>query len=780
MKITFLGADVPLSKKFTEIAPGQYKEESYPHAACFNSINRSVDSLREYSDTIIAAAGEGLCLLKGNVTRDLHGESRAGSTDAAEATEWICLDVDYPVIGKDPAVFLHSLSDVFRGASFLFQYSSGHRIKDNEGWRGHFFLMLDAPESPQALKAWLLHLNLHTPLQEHVGLSASGGALTYPLDITTCQNDKLLYIAPPTCVGFEDPVEERFHLHVGDTERLKLDLSGIRAAANEESKKRKIMDLRKRADLPVKTIKTTQVQGWEVMTNPDPVTVTSKKEERGFVYLNLNGGDSWGYFFPKDKPDILFNFKGEPALRMKDVDREIYNEYRRSVEVDQATSADPRPFGFLWPEDDQYYRGFAVPETKEILWLKPTGSKAKLKDFYVQNGIEPGRGWAVDEWQLKFDPSIEGYADFGKKEVNTYRQTTFMKEATHTTSGVPATIDRVLSSVCVEEDIKRYFLNWLAYIFQTRKKTNTAWIFQGVQGTGKGVLFTYILSPLMGRQYCHEMTMDRLDDDFNAYLAENLILFIDEANIGDSRNGERLLNRIKNLITEPELHIRAMRTNAVLRDNYSNVILASNYDEIIPLEPTDRRFNVAPRQETPITLEYEDIVQIGRELPGFANFLHSYTVEHSKIHRILITDARQRLIDVSKTTVDNFFHAIRDGNLSYFTQYLDPAVKSDSDGLRYHDFALAVTRWVDHVGKECNIPRNELRACYQYLQGTTIAATKFNRMCRKYNIEAVPIRTDGQVTRGLSAQLWKLPEEELEAIKETENSNVIHLAKKVD
>jgi hypothetical protein len=39
------------------------------------------------------------------------------------------------------------------------------------------------------------------------------------------------------------------------------------------------------------------------------------KMERGFVYFNLNGGDSWAYYHPIDNPTFIRNFKGEPMYR---------------------------------------------------------------------------------------------------------------------------------------------------------------------------------------------------------------------------------------------------------------------------------------------------------------------------------------------------------------------------------------------------------------------------------------------------------------------------------
>ena len=327
MKVNCLGADTPLSKTYEEIAPGNYKETSYPHVARFTSIDKQIDDLATFYATTIAAANEGLCLLKGRLDRPLIDESRAGHTNSTEPTEWLCLDVDLEITDVNPVEFLERLDPVFKDVSFVFQYSAGQDIKTHQGWRGHYFILLEFPQSPQALKQWLIARNLSIPmLDANIRLSASGGALIYPLDVTTCQNDKLIYIAPPTCKNFDDPVTERFLLFERSAERAALRATAS-AAQNGVLQASRIKQLRDAAGLKPKDFKLVQHQGWDIITNPDPVTVTGKKEARDFVYLNLNSGDSWGYYFPVTNPDILYNFKGEPCMYMWDVDKKIYNEY---------------------------------------------------------------------------------------------------------------------------------------------------------------------------------------------------------------------------------------------------------------------------------------------------------------------------------------------------------------------------------------------------------------------------------------------------------------------
>ena len=71
-------------------------------------------------------------------------------------------------------------------------------------------MLLEDEVVPTQLKEWLLYLNLTVPiLRSHIRLNKARTVLRWPLDITACQNDKLLYIAPPSLEGLEDGFDRR-------------------------------------------------------------------------------------------------------------------------------------------------------------------------------------------------------------------------------------------------------------------------------------------------------------------------------------------------------------------------------------------------------------------------------------------------------------------------------------------------------------------------------------------------------------------------------------------
>ena len=102
-----------------------------------------------------------------------------------------------------------------------------------------------------------------------------------------------------------------------------------------------------------------------------------------------------------------------------------------------------------------------------------------------------------------------------------------------------------------------HFMNWLAYIYQYRKKTMTAWIFTGIPGTGKGLFVHKILKPLFGEQQTPMRALENIEEQFNLYMRTALFLVVDEFRMADSGSVGKMADKLKHQITEPNLTIRA-------------------------------------------------------------------------------------------------------------------------------------------------------------------------------------------------------------------------------
>ena len=218
MQITFLSADRPLTKSYTKLPDGTISKSSYPHAYEFTSHVEAVTDLPGFLAALNKHAAVGNCILKGIPTKTLVKESRAGSTNTQDATQWLCFDIDgipdvvttttaNGMVISSPYTLENFMQEIgLPTTSYVVQWSASYGI-ENKFIRCHVFVLMDRAVSAPLIKQWLIHINHSVAtLKASQQLTKTGNSLTWPLDITTCQNDKLLYITPPVLKGIKNPL----------------------------------------------------------------------------------------------------------------------------------------------------------------------------------------------------------------------------------------------------------------------------------------------------------------------------------------------------------------------------------------------------------------------------------------------------------------------------------------------------------------------------------------------------------------------------------------------
>jgi len=330
MQLTFLAASdgTRMAKSFA-LSSGSVVTTPYPLVKRFWSFARNAADLNELFALLVTHGEAGHCLLKGQLDRPLRHASRAGRTDPNTPTDLLVLDLDTDHGFESIDHFLEAIG--LGGVSYCLHHSSSAGITSAIGLRAHVFVQLSSPVAPAQLKRWLRHLNLNVPaLREQVRLSANGMTPRWPLDVTSCQNDKLLFIADPVVDGLEDPLAgRRFELCQRGIESIDLRPEHLNPGALQREADAQVSELRARAGLPERRARYVTLPGRErLLANPEPATVTGVRRARGFVYLNLNGGGSWAYFFPESNPEVLYSFKGEPPVRLADIAPRLWDQVR--------------------------------------------------------------------------------------------------------------------------------------------------------------------------------------------------------------------------------------------------------------------------------------------------------------------------------------------------------------------------------------------------------------------------------------------------------------------
>lgn len=749
MKITFLAADVPLTKTFT-LENGEIQKQGHPQLVSCTSFEEEAATLADFYVALRAHAELGHCLLKGNVTRRLVGESRAGTTEPNAPTRWMCLDLDgLKHIGSvDEFMASVGLGD----ASYIVQYSSSMGVLPGKGLSAHVFVLLDREHLPDALKQWLKAKNFAVDgLRRGLSLTRTGNALRWTLDVSTCQNDKLIYIAPPLIgPGVIDSFDgERIRLVRKARETVALDSFGISAEANRASEQRTLDQLRAEKGLEKKPWDRAKIShGVTYMPKPDVATLTGLREERGFVYMNLNGGDSWAYYHPKDNPTFIHNFKGEPVFKTAELLPEYWASLRREQRAERRDDREYMVFRD-W-EGSTYYNAVYDARADELRVAAAKG-KEQVLEWLAEHGQPIPE--VVETWDMAFDALNPKRFDRKQKWLNTYQpselERRYRKEHPEVRD-MPAVARKWwLHALGGDERALGRLVNWCACLVQFKEAVRTAWYLQGVEGTGKGIIFNFYLKAMLGPTNVVEKRITELDTEFTGFLEGKLLLFVDDTpDVEAQKAAEVLSSFFRNLITEPSISVRHMRQMHRVVKNWLSIIVTSNRTGIT-IGPTDRRWNIAPHQPVqPPKPDEAEIREIEASVWPMYCYLMQYPADRQLARTALDNEAKRSLAARSVNTIEEFARALIEGNYGYF----EAAISVDPKGMFASQAALAAEykALVERMKAADRLTRDEIHTLCQWLLGPSCpsGATKFGKMLSYHN---VPMKVIKDKATGRSA-----------------------------
>lgn len=821
MRVTFLGA--ANGRNLSKHHDGENKFTPYPHVKKVTSYEHDINNIAELYDTVVEHAGVGHCLLKGNLKRPLVKESRAGTTDRAQPTNLLVLDFDgISLPGHNFAPYWNIDSTKFKGiaeallrcmpselqnVSYIAQASSSIGFKNN-AISMHIFMLLDVPLPTKTIKLWLQHINYTNDLfKNQLKLSVNGQSLKYPLDISVADASKLIFIAPPS---FEDASKDPFasaadRIVLVDKQNSRLQLANLvtnlspqQVYENGQSIKDKLREtngLRKIAE----KIKVMDIdkQPHEVLLNPDRMSIViADTTNSPFIRCNINGGDSNAYWFNLENPTYMHNFKGEPIFLIEQADSDFYksifdlfdDKMRKEGKADY-------PVVFRDFNTDTYWNGIYNPNINEFETLKPT-SRQSIEDFMRSHG-RPAPDFVPDA-DMSFDPTNTGpTVDLTSVpyRVNTFKRTMFMNNAIKPSEPLEMgyvskiqdkcpTIYKLMKHILGDgqQEIERFF-NWLAYIYQTKEKAKTAWVLSGVPGTGKGVFAYQVLRPLFSEEQAPVKTLENLEEQFNSYLQQALICVVDEFHMASSAATQKVANKLKNQITEPSVTIRKMRSNQVEVPNYTSFIFLTNHVDAIRIEPGDRRYNIAPRQEQKLLDKYPELVSefnaIPKELLHFAGALETFKYNESLVRMPVDNDAKRLMKTASLSVFEEFCSALKEGTLDWFNDILEIRVTNIMNSGEIDAAQRFVKSWIAdaHANRYSVIPTDALRIVYNVLTEARppLSPIDFKKRLSRNNIEVVRKRPadasrDTNPIRGIHVK-WRIDEVSLQSVIKTYFTN---------
>ncbi len=793
MNITFLRASSGVAP--TKRYDTQLGNQVFQHFLDWTSVSEDFNTLNDLCTHLCTYANLGSWVwLKGPLDRPLANEPRAGHTTRTDLTRVLVLDVDGLHQTPEDLLELCQLANT----SHIRQHSASSGVQDADGQpvkpgtRMHLIFLLDEPMAPQALKEWLEYINL-THFSGQVALSANGGTLVWPLDLTINQNDKLVYIAPPIIgSGYRDTIEDRISLVTREHSTVPSSLFELPGDFKARARKNSLIkQLRQAAGLTGRapTIRIL-ASGEEHMPKPHPTTMTFLHTDRGFSYYNIGNGDSNAYYHPVEKPGLISNFKGEPSFLHKMMDRQSYEKAcSRALHYKRANGL--LQIGILHcPTDDLHYSYQFDPKQQRVELRKI--ARRNLNDFLANHQQDIPD--FIEDWELKFDPTWHQVMAPDQQRINLHYESEYglkylnKRHLDHDYENAPEKyrkqcpyIYSLLAHVMNNDrHAIEWFINWFAYIVQVRTKPGTAILLFGEQGTGKNLLFENVLTPIVGADFAFQQRLDQFEK-FTKWIKQCRLLLINEVTeIALNEEGSKLGEMLKNIITEEMLTVREMRVDAYSVRTFNACIVGSNSRTPRLLGTSDRRFTVAPRQDLPLTTIGNDIsgaiplnVKTERlealnalegELDSFAHLLYTQPYDEARARTALDNPAKDELRELGRTSVDEFCEALRFGDLDFFIEHLphSPLTQSPAPAIMGDNTAAKsmFDYWIANLGREMIVTVTEMEMLYNMaanrirLQGQ---AMRFTKMLGKHGLHVRKNMRDnrGRPVRGIYIR-WTL------------------------
>jgi hypothetical protein len=147
---------------------------------------------------------------------------------------------------------------------------------------------------------------------------------------------------------------------------------------------------------------------------------------------------------------------------------------------------------------------------------------------------------------------------------------------------------------------REFLIQWLAWIVQhPDQKVMWAILIIGREGSGKSWLGV-LMERLFGATNVALITEENaVIDKFNSFAENKRFIFLHETPPDEV---EKLLNRVKGLITQDIINVRRMRNDYYNADNFANLMAVSNED--VPINLTNRRWAVVRAADDPFAPEH--------------------------------------------------------------------------------------------------------------------------------------------------------------------------------
>jgi hypothetical protein len=794
-KLTFLEAanGKRIGKEFSAT-----KSSSYPLVKTMNSFEYEPKTIRERYELIQEHASKGHVMLRGDLTKLLAKESRRGLTDTTKPNATLMLDVDGLRLDNYIAAtsklrssqvemicehIIAMLPIELQASSYIGHASSSMGRSTSAHVSMHIEFMLDTPINPKVLKEYITHLNFSCEtISDQLKLSNTTTSVKCIMDPCVADNSHLIYIAPPTFNGIDDPFqspEHRFCLveKTNDVLYLTGPLSMMEEKSMAAIRNKRLDQLRRlngqKIYRPKKKDYITQEGKVRVVINPDQFTLSVCSIDEEFVRFNADTSVSFKYWAHLTSPHIIHCWNGDDSFEFQKADPEGYESFMSSYQSNIAKVTHETALVFRDIRTDNHYTMLYDTQADEIM-------PGLEDDTYIyESSLSHLESWLSEYGQPLPDPIQSLHYVYNPMEtvtvrhelnglVNKYLAPPHVKQVqridpefkgiTYDPEGDSNMGGTLLKQLCPNaykimwhmtgstQLEFEHFINWLAAAIDKKEPLQTVWIFSGTQGTGKGLFFNFILTPLIGESNVVSKKLSALEDNFNSYLADKLFVAVDEFHITDSKQDQRTFDEIKYMTGGDRVDVRAMYRESKNVRTYANFMFFSNHSDVARLEDGDRRHNIGFPQKMKIKEAYPELFKngidlkklLGKEIARLYAFLHHFNYDHQASMTCIENEAKRNMRVAGMGVHQKFCFALREGDLDYFVENLNALTTTPTHLLNVKQVAnKVVTQWIDDTinGLPTDVSVAEAHAVYLVLNpDSNSTSQKFASMLTRNDV----------------------------------------------
>ncbi len=254
----------------------------------------------------------------------------------------------------------------------------------------------------------------------------------------------------------------------------------------------------------------------------------------------------------------------------------------------------------------------------------------------------------------------------------------------------------LLSNLFNSTERLEYFLNWLSYILNTCKKTRNCIVLTGVQGSGKGVLYDYIIRPAFGDKYCEKLLRRDIKSNFTGLLHNKLFVVVDEM---DKRSSYEILDKIKSYITDTSITIERKGIDSFTTENKFNMMIFSNSTVPVKVEQSNRRFSVFRSD-----VQIKDVIDPNLLIEGlkseslsfeFLKFIKSLRYSEKYAETLFTTQEGEVAKEGSLSEIESICNKLKEGRWNELINDYPEAEEAieliKEETKKYNGFALTAT-----------------------------------------------------------------------------------------